>query len=502
MWLLSTDRAELHYFTDPETVPGSYAILSHVWGKKEQLFHQTPKYDEDLLLQRPNARDAASKKVRQICIIAQQDRFRWLWDDTCCINKDSSAELSEAINSMYRYYSLAAVCYAYLADVPSNRFSCDPEGPFAKSRWQMHGWTLQELIAAPVVKLISSDWQKLGTKMRHARFLSRITNIPVEVLLMDKPVTSFSIAQRMSWAYKRETTRVEDRAYSLMGIFAVNMTTIYGEGERAFQRLQEEIMEQSIDPSLFAWGSFSGMSSHERSAGHEHTKYESYLLARSPDDFNPSDSGRTRFLPNAFRSLTHIDLHSSRMKEIPTFTMTPYGCLCRLMCFGFGELTLAWMGCGWDGFEGETRSLWLLLRRCQDPPPDESKPLYHCVALSTGYRQGSRLVGLSEADWPWASFTLRPQELYIALWHTTPKGQASSPIPLVLQHERIRTPFRITWESVSAAFDGWKLESTPTVEFDWDGEAPIAFCFLRYDGLAQQSTLWFVLGVCDLAEPR
>ncbi|TBU36152.1 hypothetical protein BD309DRAFT_985146, partial [Dichomitus squalens] len=79
---------------------------------------------------------------------------------------------------------------------------------------------------------------------------------------------------------------------------------------------------------------------------------------------------------------------------------------------------------------------------------------------------------------------------------------ALSLIPLVLQHERIRTPFRITWESVSAAFDGWKLESTPTVEFDWDGEAPIAFCFSRYNGLAQQSTLWFVLGVCDLAEPR
>ena len=103
----------------------------------------------------------------------------------------------------------------------------------------------------------------------------------------------------MSWAAIRRTTRVEDRAYSLMGIFGVHMTTIYGEGERAFQRLQEEIMKQSIDPSLFAWGLFSMTTTDlaQHSSEHEHTNYKSYLLARSPDNFNPRYSGRTTFSP-------------------------------------------------------------------------------------------------------------------------------------------------------------------------------------------------------------
>ena len=150
-----------------------------------------------------------------------------------------------------------------------------------------------------MVEFISSDWRKLGTKMEHAKLLSSITHIPVGVLQMEKPVRSLSIAQRMSWAYKRETTRVEDRAYSLMGIFSVHMTTIYGEGERAFQRLQEEIMKQSIDPSLLAWGLFSMTTTDlpQHSSEHEHTNYKSYLLARSPDNFNPRYSGRTTFSP-------------------------------------------------------------------------------------------------------------------------------------------------------------------------------------------------------------
>ena len=298
MWLLSTDRAELHYFSDPEDIPGGYAILSHVWGNREQLFHHTPKFDETLPSSRPNARDAASLKVRQICIIAEQDGLRWLWNDTCCIDKSSSAELSEAINSMYRYYSLSEVCYAYLADVGDTIDGVS----FKSSRWHRRGWTLQELIAPPLVVFISSKWEKLGTKADHATLLSDITHIPVEMLLMERPVSSFSIAQRMSWAYERRTTRVEDRAYSLLGIFSVNMTTIYGEGQRAFQRLQEEIMKQSVDPSLFAWGYVSPpdpfkMYGYDSDPVPDHfpDDYQSYLFAMSPDDFRPEDSGRVTF---------------------------------------------------------------------------------------------------------------------------------------------------------------------------------------------------------------
>ena len=298
MWLLSTDRAELHQFVRPEVVPGGYAILSHVWGSNEQLFKETQKLKKNCGQDGTNPRDHSSEKVRQICVIAEQDGLRWLWNDTCCIDKSSSAELSEAINSMYRYYSLATICYAYMADVPSDGFSDDREGPFAKSKWHKRGWTLQELIAPYLLFFVTSDWQKLGTKVDYAGFLSDITHVPVQVLTTEKPASSFSLSQRMSWAYKRETTRVEDRPYSLMGIFSVNMTTIYGEGERAFQRLQEEIMKESIDPSLFTWGHFPAIYKHNQHTPpvpHWHTNYESYLLARSPDDFAPSRSGRTTF---------------------------------------------------------------------------------------------------------------------------------------------------------------------------------------------------------------
>ena len=208
MWLLSTDRAELHFFPSPEAVVGGYAILSHTWGDHEQTFQETQALRERCKSTGANPRDLATAKVRESCVLAERHGYRWLWNDTCCINKDSSAELSEAINSMYHYYSSASVCYAYLADVPSTDFPGDRNGPFARSKWHKRGWTLQELIAPPVVEFISSDWRKLGTKMEHAKLLSSITHIPVGVLQMEKPVRSLSIAQRMSWAYKRETTRV------------------------------------------------------------------------------------------------------------------------------------------------------------------------------------------------------------------------------------------------------------------------------------------------------
>ena len=120
MWLLGTDRAELHYFASPENVTDGYAILSHVWDKKEQSFQELRALQEKCQADGSNPRDKASQKIRRCCEVAESHGFRWIWNDTCCIDKTSSAELSEAINSMYRYYSLAKVCFAYLSDVPSH----------------------------------------------------------------------------------------------------------------------------------------------------------------------------------------------------------------------------------------------------------------------------------------------------------------------------------------------------------------------------------------------
>ena len=243
-----------------------YAILSHTWGEDEVTF-------QDI-----NAAGFESKlgyeKISKTCSLAATQGFGYVWIDTCCIDKTSSAELSEAINSMYRWYGDAAICYAYLSDVEC----CDANmirslgwsSDFCSSRWFTRGWTLQELIAPQIVLFLSRDWKEIGTKSTLAITISISTGIPSEILL-GSGLHDFSVAQKFSWASRRETSRIEDRAYSLMGIFRVNMPLLYGEGARAFRRLQEEILKITDDYSIFAW-----RSSQPSTSG---------LLATSPDAF-------------------------------------------------------------------------------------------------------------------------------------------------------------------------------------------------------------------------
>ncbi|KAI0369034.1 HET-domain-containing protein [Pilatotrama ljubarskyi] len=256
MWLLSTDRAELHFFAGPEAVgEGGYAILSHVWVTgEEQTFQDLQALRQRCAQTEQNPRDLVSSKIRECCVLAERHGFQWVWIDTCCIDKTSSSELSEAINAMFRYYSLAEVCYVYLRDVPSDCALQDPDSAFRKSRWHTRGWTLQELVAPALVLFMSSEWELLGTKTELACLLQDITGIDSDVLLLIKSLEAVGVAQRMSWAADRHTTRLEDEAYCLMGIFGVSMPTVYGEGRGAFRRLQEEIIRQSVDTSVFAWG--------------------------------------------------------------------------------------------------------------------------------------------------------------------------------------------------------------------------------------------------------
>ena len=232
----STSNFEIDEFRDDEVPP--YAILSHTWDDGEVTFKDV------------NSLSAMSnkgyEKISQSCYIARTHGLNYVWIDTCCIDTTSSAELSEAINSMYRWYQEAEVCYAYLADVPSKK-------AFADSRWFTRGWTLQELIAPSNVIFFDDKWKKLGDKTELQQTISDCTGIPVSILSGADDLDTFSVAQRMSWAAKRKTKKIEDRAYCLMGIFGVNMPLIYGERENSFIRLQEEIMRILDDHSLFAW---------------------------------------------------------------------------------------------------------------------------------------------------------------------------------------------------------------------------------------------------------
>ena len=250
---------------DPRDKATKYAILSHTWDSngeqtQEQLKGIQKRYIPDPLPPHASDFDALcrlwddpdlSPKIRDACAFARANGYRYIWIDSCCIDKTSSAELSEAINSMYTWYTRADVCYAYLADVPADEDHSKDESCFRQSRWFTRGWTLQELIAPPHLVFLSKDWSVLGSKSALAELVHDVTNINIEALLQSGALHTFSVAQRFSWAATRTTTRVEDRAYSLLGIFDINMATLYGEGERAFQRLQEEILRRIPDHSLF-----------------------------------------------------------------------------------------------------------------------------------------------------------------------------------------------------------------------------------------------------------
>lgn len=200
-------------------------------------------------------------KILQTCILARKDGLRYLWVDTNCIDKTSSAELSEAINSMYVWYRSSAVCYAYLSDVVItdstyeniNDLKDDSLNSFRQSRWFRRGWTLQELLAPRRLSFFSRDWILVGTKQNMAPLLAEITRVDERYLLYTQDIRSASVAQRMAAAADRTTTRPEDIAYCLLGLFNVNMPLLYGEGGKAFVRLQEEIMKVSDDHSIFAW---------------------------------------------------------------------------------------------------------------------------------------------------------------------------------------------------------------------------------------------------------
>ncbi|KAI0330894.1 HET-domain-containing protein [Cubamyces sp. BRFM 1775] len=260
MRLLSTQTGKFVENADPDRT--CYAILSHVWeADGEQSYQQVLAIWRSAecegavsILDNPDL----SPKIKGFCTIARKHGYIFGWIDSCCIDKTSSAELTEAINSMYQWYRKADVCYTYLSDVQDDPHST-PYRPsehlrqrVLSARWHTRGWTLQELIAPENVLFLTQTWRVIGSKLGLASLLERATGVSVAILTGEAPVESASVACRMSWASKRKTTRIEDEAYSLLGIFGVFMPTIYGEGRNAFLRL--EIIKTIPDQSIFAWG--------------------------------------------------------------------------------------------------------------------------------------------------------------------------------------------------------------------------------------------------------
>ncbi|CZT11870.1 uncharacterized protein RAG0_15887 [Rhynchosporium agropyri] len=220
-----------------------YAILSHTWGKDgDEVTSQEIPVDP--------RNKAGYAKIEFCGKRAAEDGLEYFWVDTCCIDKTSSAELQEAIGSMFRWYRDSTKCYVYLTDVLATGDLLDPslqpwQTAFRKSRWFSRGWTLQELIAPLSVEFFSSDGKRLGDKQSLKQQLHKITGIAISAL-QGGDLLSFSVPERLTWAETRQTKREEDEAYSLFGIFDVRMSLDYGEGKAtAFERLQEEICKHA-----------------------------------------------------------------------------------------------------------------------------------------------------------------------------------------------------------------------------------------------------------------
>ncbi|TBU34187.1 heterokaryon incompatibility protein-domain-containing protein [Dichomitus squalens] len=340
MRLLNTFTGAFESFDDPRAV--RYAILSHVWqlasdhGQSAELSYQ------QLLALQDSAADpvdlfdklsAVAPKVYHACQVAKRDGFRYIWIDSCCIDKASSAELTESINSMFDWYRSGKACYAYLHDVNDGLDPKPVTSKFCRSRWFTRGWTLQELLAPCNVLFLSKDWRPIESKYVLASTISRITGIPIPILRHEQPLSTVPVAQRMSWAYQRQTTKIEDQAYCLLGMFDINMTPIYGEGREAFIRLQQSILEHIPDQSILAWGprapfdslfsitppSHLAMPSVLSLQHHDNRYPESYLLASSPHPFISA----TDIAIISPESLAH-DLGLDQPIR-PKYETTPYG---------------------------------------------------------------------------------------------------------------------------------------------------------------------------------
>ncbi|OTA55160.1 HET-domain-containing protein [Hypoxylon sp. EC38] len=251
MHLLDVNTRRLKKYVEEKNgkICEKYGILSHRWFARDDeiLFQDIESADHTLLRKREGF-----FKLVKCCEQAKRDDLGYVWIDSCCINRSDSTELQESINSMYRWYENADRCYVYLKNT-SNPVS----GSLILGKeedWFRRGWTLQELIAPKQVVFYDRRWQSLGDKTSLKGIIFGITGISTSLLDGTQKPQDCSIAERMSWACDRETTKGEDRAYSLLGLFDVNMPMLYGEGElKAFLRLQEEIIKISDDHSIFAW---------------------------------------------------------------------------------------------------------------------------------------------------------------------------------------------------------------------------------------------------------
>lgn len=220
MRLLHAQYLYMRKFTDEDIPP--YVIVSHRWREDEVTYQD---FEHNTF-----SRRHGYHKVKESCRIALEANYNWVWLDTCCIDKRNFTELNEAINAMYKWYQKASLCVAYVFDYVHGR------DELATSSWFTRCWTLQELIAPRCVEFYDQNWKFFGSKNKLCEQIATITWIDVDVLqCRADPTIACTVAERSSWAARRKASRIEDEAYSLLGLFALSMPTLYGQVRKNFR---------------------------------------------------------------------------------------------------------------------------------------------------------------------------------------------------------------------------------------------------------------------------
>jgi hypothetical protein len=228
------------------------AMLSHRWEENEPLLHNIQGknvYDLDPV--------GGIAKLQSFCKTARDTGYRWGWVDACCIDQTNNVEVQQSVNSMFVWYRHAALTIVYLSDVPHSSNS----GALAKSVWNTRGWTVQEFLASKIVLFYQKDWtlylddhspnhKESASIMRE---LGDATGIDAHALVAFHPGMR-GAREKLQWVSWRATTFQEDIAYSLFGIFGVNLPVIYGEKKQnALGRLLQEVVAQSGDITCLDW---------------------------------------------------------------------------------------------------------------------------------------------------------------------------------------------------------------------------------------------------------
>ena len=407
MHLIRTDGTyKLQRFDAPQEwrKPRPYAVLSHTWAKNnadEISFHDMN--DVEKAMKKPGW-----EKVDETCEKAARDGIPYIWIDTCCIDKSGPHDqIQGEINSMYTYYEKAEVCYVHLADVPGScpqlkdREMLKQVFPASKWTWQQHiersrwftrGWTLQELIAPKKVEFYNRRWKWIGSlRGGLLETISKTTLIPREALEKQSGahLEDYTIAQRMSWAAHRRTTKQEDMAYCLLGLFNITLPAVPGEGIRAFERLQLEIIRRSKDHSIFAWNWRSGFP--RKLDGNES------LLAPHPKYFALHEP----IVPLK-------DTRRDTYKREHTFEMTNGGLeitlpvlLDRTKPQG-SKARLALLNCCFRNGKGQKERIALLVKEIDDGKSRKQTPLYEVYFESfskpaaNGEKEYTRLIRMAQ----------------------------------------------------------------------------------------------------------